>query len=318
MVRRARVPAIGLVIGLWAAPGATLADKLADARAALDAVDYAEAQPLLVDALHAGGNSPARVVELYRLLASTATVLGERDAAEGYYRRWLELEPTANLPDSVAPKLREPFVAAQVYMAARAALAASAGLRAGAAEVAVAADPLAMVAAVEIDGARRPLGIDRRARAQLHAGTRHADVALIDEFGNHLAELAAVDDTPTTAVSALPPNALTLEPRDTSVSLWRQPWTWGASTVAFGLVGGGFAIAAHNANSQLDTIRAHSSEYYYSDAQSAQRSRDRDFVIATASFAVAGACAATAIVMLALHPHHRRVAPSASGVAIAW
>ncbi|HEV7558560.1 MAG TPA: hypothetical protein VGO00_23985, partial [Kofleriaceae bacterium] len=117
MVARGLLVSLGvLVLGTRAYAGSS---KLAEARDAIAAVRYNDAQPLLAAALDEGGNHPAEVIEIYRLSASTAIVLGQPDVADQFYRRWLALAPDATLPDTVAPKLREPFKVAQLYMASR-------------------------------------------------------------------------------------------------------------------------------------------------------------------------------------------------------
>ena len=120
--------------------------KLGEARTALAAVQYDKARGLLVAALKEGTATPAEVAEIYRLSASTATVLGDRELAEQYYRRWLALDPSAALSSSVAPKLREPFVAAQAYIGAHGPLSVKAQRHAAHIAVIIEADPLAMAA----------------------------------------------------------------------------------------------------------------------------------------------------------------------------
>ena len=109
MVTRAAV-----AIALLAMATRAYADdaKLAQARAAIEAVRYDEARPLLDEALRTGGNSPAAVTLIYQLSATTAIVLGDKQAAARFYRHWLVLDPRAALPRDAGDKFREPFVAA--------------------------------------------------------------------------------------------------------------------------------------------------------------------------------------------------------------
>ena len=125
MVSRAAL-SLAVALGLAAVPVRADSPHLAEARRAVEAVDYDAARRLLVDALHDGGNSLAAVREIYRLSARAAVVLDQRELAEQYYRRWLAIDPDAALPDDTAPKLREPFVAAQAYSAAHGRLRATA------------------------------------------------------------------------------------------------------------------------------------------------------------------------------------------------
>ncbi len=313
-----------LVLALVASSARADNAKLAQARVAIDQVRYKQAQPLLVEALEQGTSDPLTLIEIYRLLASTATVLGQRDVAEHYYRRWLALVPNAKLPDDVAPKLREPFVAAQVYRAAHARLLASARLRDGTVEVYVESDPLAMVAGVAVDGgAPHKLGVDRRARIAAAPGAASATVAIVDEFGNHLVELPATAEPATEQVVAPPsppPAPPHVDEPPASPSFARRPVVWVVPAVAFAAAGAGFELAARSAQSDLDGILAASGSHFYADAQDARDRRDRDALIADVAFGAAGACALTAVVMYLVRPQHAAIvaAPGGAGVSLAW
>jgi hypothetical protein len=189
MVSRA-APLIALLLALSAAiPAYADSPKLVDARRAVEAVDYEAARRLLLEALRDGDNSPAAVGEIYRLSARAAIVLGERDLAEQYYRRWLAIDPAAALPGDTAPKLREPFVAAQAYIAAHGRLVARASRTStGEIDVELVADPLAMARAAAALGAGRstPVPFGGNRKAHLASSTR---VAIVDDTGNRLLEL---------------------------------------------------------------------------------------------------------------------------------
>ena len=104
MVNRAVVCAVLAVASLALAdePAPVPADLLSLARAAVEGVRYDEAEGLLDQALRAGDNSPAAVTEIYQLSATTATVLGKKEAATRFYRHWLALDPRAALPSDAA------------------------------------------------------------------------------------------------------------------------------------------------------------------------------------------------------------------------
>src|SRR4029079_3403235 len=138
-------------------------------------------------------NSQDELIEIYRLSAITATVLGQPEVAEQFYRRWLAILPTATLPERVAPKLREPFKAAQAYMATRSRLSAKAERHTAGGtdqiDVIVDADPLAMAASIAIDnGAPQRIGADRRAHFE-RPSSAVVEIAILDEAGNHLLDL---------------------------------------------------------------------------------------------------------------------------------
>ena len=210
--------------------------KLGEARHALDAVQYDDAQRLLVEAVKEGGNSAAAMREIYQLSANTAVVLGRADAGEQYYRRWLALDPNAQLPDSVSPKLREPFVAAQAEMTAKGAIAVSATqVDARTVEVAVISDPLAMArgACPLAGGAMVPF--DARGHAQL--ATTDQRVAVCDESSNRLVEVNVTALRPPT----VPSPAVVVH--DERPSAFQRESTWwiiggvtgGASLICLGL-----------------------------------------------------------------------------------
>lgn len=298
-----------------AAPAYGDSPRLAQARQAVAAVDYDEARRLLVEALRDGGNSPAAVGEIYRLSARAAIVQGQRELAEQYYRRWLAIDPDAALPGDAAPKLREPFIAAQAYIAAHGRLLARAQRTAtGELDVELIADPLVMArAAAVVDPIARPVvrpispptaspGLSPDARSspvafgsehhvRLAAGER---VAILDENGNHLLELgvaaAAFADVPRRAVPAPPP-----ETRP-----WTRHWlTWAIPTGAFTLVSAGFGIAAIASYEQARIISNASSQYFLSDADANVR-RGRTFVWITAGAGgLAIACAIPTAIYLA-------------------
>jgi len=341
------VPALGLALGLTLAAAPVRADSphLAEARRAVEAVDYDAARRLLVDALRDGGNSPAAMREIYRLSARAAVVLDQRELAEQFYRRWLAIDPDAALPDDTAPKLREPFVAAQAYIAAHGRLRATARRTpAGEIDVELIADPLAMAhAAAALDpAARRPpavFGAERRVR--LAEAPR---VAILDDRGNHLLELeptaavatAPAADAPAAAVPATaapaaaapapsatpataPPPETPAEDRRPRIRRWL---TWAIPTGVFALGAAGFGIAAIVSYGNARTITASSGGYYLSDAQDSVR-RGRTFVWVTIGAGAATvACAIPAAIYLARDLRRPRVvaaptvAPGALGLVL--
>lgn len=329
------VPALGLALALAAAPARADSPHLAEARRAVEAVDYDAARRLLVDALHDGGNSPAAMREIYRLSARAAVVLDQRELAEQFYRRWLAIDPDAALPDDTAPKLRAPFVAAQAYIAAHGRLRATARRTpAGEIDVELIADPLAMAhAAAALDpAARRPpavFGAERRVR--LAEAPR---VAILDDRGNHLIELeptAAVATAPAAAApaAAVPAPSATpaTAPPPESLAEDRPPWTrrwltWAIPTGVFALGAAGFGIAALASYGNARTITASSGDHHLSDAQDSV-GRGRTFVwITIGAGAAAVACAIPTAIYLARDLRHPRVvaaptvAPGALGLVL--
>jgi len=321
MVSRTAVLALAAALALAAVPGRARADSphLAEARRAIEAVDYDAARRLLVEALGDGGNSPAAMREIYRLSARAAVVLDQRELAEQYYRRWLAIDPDAALPDDTAPKLREPFVAALSYVAAHGRLRAAARRTAtGAIEVELIADPLAMAqaaAAVDPAGAApAPFGAEHRAR--LAAAAR---IAILDDRGNRLVEL--VPEPPALAAPAA------AEPADEAAPPWTRRWlTWAIPTGAFALGAAGFGIASIASYAHAHTITTNSGRYHKSDAQD-NVDRGRLFAwITIGAGAATVACAIPAAIYLARDVRHRHasaaptiaptVEPGALGLAV--
>jgi hypothetical protein len=303
--------------------GAAHADKLDDAKKALDAVRYDDAQKLLLAGLDAGGNSPAALAEIYKLAASTAIVLGQRDVAEQYYRRWIAVDPHAALPQTLAPKLREPFVAAQSYMAAHGQLVVRLSRRSATdVDVAVESDPLAMAAAVAIaPGAPVRLGVDHRAHLVAPAGARDVVVLVLDETGNHLRELPAGEASPE---QQQPPPTPEKPHPPAKTPLYREWLAYTLPGAAAFVVGLGFATAASSADGQVQNVIA--THGFYGDALAAQQRRDRDATIADGFFLGAAALGAAAVIVYVTRPQPEAtivtptVAPGALGVTVsrAW
>jgi hypothetical protein len=319
---------LGLVCVLLASVGSrdATADstKLAEARGALDAVRYDAAQKLLVEALHEGGNSPATVAEIYRLSASTAIVLGQRDIAEQYYRRWLAIDPRASMPDTVAPKLSEPFVAAQAYMAARGRLTASAARRTPTeVEIAIESDPLAMAKAVAIDASPpQPLGAERSARVTIAAAASGAAVAVLDEFGNHLIELGvgaapaepAIGPAPDPTTWPVPSEPFPGPVDSPRPSRWRDWRIWAVSAGVVWITGFAFGMVAFSRDEEVEDIVREPSKHFYPDLDAARTARDNYATTANVAYLGAALLTGVTVVMFVTRPQPRAmtVAPTAS------
>jgi hypothetical protein len=282
---------IALVVG---AQSVRADDKLAKARDAIAAVHYDDAQGLLVQALHAGNNGLVELVEIYRLSASTAIVLGQEDVAEQYYKRWLELVPNATLPESVAPKLRQPFVTAQAYMAAHGRLTVTARRRKDTIDVVVESDPLGMVASIAFGDDNQPLGADHAAHSSIADGDATPAVAVLDEFGNRLDELRG-DEIPRDPIAVRIGSAQ--QGPAPGTPLYARPLAWVALGAIVGGTGVGFALAARSAQHDVNDIAANPSQHFASDLADARDRRDRDAVIANIGFGIGGACILTGAVI---------------------
>lgn len=284
---------------------------LDEARRAVDEVRYDEAQRLLVAALHGGGHAPAVVRELYRLSASTAVVLGQLDVGEQYYRRWLAIDPGATLGDDVAPKLREPFSAAQAFIAANGRVDAELAWSADGELEVVVAQPMRMVVAVGVVGGER-VGLPASGRAVMPA-TAAGTLALLDEHGNHLLELAI----PAAAAAALERPA---PPPDELAPVSRTYLAWGAVSLVFLAGAGAFGYLASEDQRTLDEQVEASTQHYYADAVATRDSMRRFTYLAIGSGVVGVALAIPAIALYARTPAQQRmipfVQPGGGGVAL--
>jgi len=284
--------------------------KLDAARKAVEEVRYDEAAVLLREALEGGGNSPAAVTEIYQLSATTAIVLGDKEAAQKHYRRWVALDPRAALPTDAAEKFRDPFLAAQAYVKANGSFRVRIGKRDdNAVEVVVDSDPLELVASASLDdrdpASRAAFGVDGRLILPVAKSQAMVRVFVFDRYGNHLVERAFVTFAELSSDYVLV--------RDTP--FYRQWPVWTIAAVAVGGAGLYFGREADRAQQRLDDIeRSDSAEFFYSDITEALDRRDRSARIANGLFIGAGALAATAVVMFIVRPPKRWVfAPKVEG-----
>jgi hypothetical protein len=298
-------------------------DDLATARTAIAQVRYDEAQTLLVAALHAGTSSPDQLAEIYKLSATTAIVLGQAEVAEQYFRRWLALEPTATLDESVSPKLREPFVSAQAYMAAHGRLSVKAQRRDAIVDVVIESDPLGMVGSVALgDAPPRPVGADGIVRLDVIVpdpgepanSSELGAVRVLDEFGNRLLELSG-ESIPRVEVPSGAPSDGVAPP---TTAIYRRPLVWGIAATVVAAGGLAFGLAARSAQSDVVAISADPGSHFASELADAQDRRDRDALLANIGFVAAGACVVTAAVMwITRSPSPPvTVAPTSAGAAL--
>ena len=273
--------------------------SLGEARKAIYEIRYDDARRLLVQALKQGGNRPEELVEIYRLSAATAVVLGPTDLAEQYYRRMLALDPTATLPADASPRLREPFVAAQAYMAAQRRFVARASRTGRGIEVTI-TDPLGMVVAAATLAGGELRGRQPFAGQPVVLADEGDQVVVLDDSGNFL----RVVQLPPRPVAVPPPAA---PPRTPILRRWI---TWAIPAgVAAGATGFLF-VDAQRAHARLDDILAGSSTHYLDEAEEERRRWRGHTISAWVGVGVTAGLAATAIVMATHRPHAVRVTPS--------
>ncbi len=252
------------IIGIIGFPSSARADspKVAEARQAIDEVRYDDARRLLVDAIDAGGNSPAAVRQIYELSASTAIVLGQPDLGEQYYRRWLAIEPGAKLPAGSSPKLTEAFVAAQSYMAAHGRLVVTASRSSVAVlTVVVTADPLSMAAAAGFDGSGERVSFGANHAAELDANVEAMRVVVLDDHGNQLLAI----DVPAATVLSVPDHRTGRLLEDSPRPFLRQWTTWAVPAGGFLVAGGILGVLAITEQDKLDMLVRDSGSHFFSE-----------------------------------------------------
>jgi hypothetical protein len=344
-LRRSSLLAVAAAVALAAVPAARADERaLAEARAAIKQVKYDRAQAILVEALRAGGHTPAELAEVLQLAGTTAIVLGQRDVGEQYFRQWLALAPDATLPAGVSPKLREAFVAAQAAMVALGRL--EVQVRAtgrGTLDVEVVRDPLRQVAAVATVtarglGAARPL---IGARLEL-TGADVTAVQVLDVHGNQLRVIdravfePAPSPGPTTrqatrqaprrptrrprrrarrSTSRLRSGRIARRPRASSRRPTLRAWTtWAIPTAVTAGVGLGFTLYAQAARDERDRLFREPGGQFLEEYQVAVEAAEDRQLIGNLAFVATGVLAVTgAVLVLTWHPAPVSVAPRVDG-----
>lgn len=292
--------------------------QLSSAREAIDAVRYDDARDLLIAALASGALAATETADAYRLLGTTLIVLGKAEDGEQAYRRWLAIDPAGELPTSASAKLQRPFQAARAYITEHGALRVTARRSGGAVEVTLDADPLAMAASVTLDGGPPSTFGEQRSLSLAVAADRLARVAVRDDKGNVLVDIAV--PVAGGAISSGP--RVTIEqPIDQppATPIWRRWPVWAVSAVVLGGAGAYFAYDAVDARDRLAAIAGTHGEFFASDVDSARGRLHRDRIAAGLLFGAGAASAITAVVMVLIRPQRTTnvtpiATPSGGGV----
>jgi len=313
---------IALVVVLALVCRTASADELANARRAVEALDYAGAKTALIAALDSGKNSPDAMVELYRLTGIVAAALGETKEATDAFTKLLALSPKASLPAGTSPKITRPFETAGRYFASHKPLAVEAEKSATEPSVTlvVTSDPLGMIAKAHVvftvDGGaeqrRDVAGGSDRIAIPLPKGKRiDVRVSALDDKGNRLLELGTkgvpivivMDDKKqpdpvVTKQPAKPPKPVVAKSRP----LYLKWWLHAGISAAF--LGGAvyFGFAARSDADELRAIGADSSRHEFSEALDIQHRAERAALFANIGFGAAGAFALSAGVLYLIRP----------------
>ncbi|HJZ85977.1 MAG TPA: hypothetical protein VKN99_12445 [Polyangia bacterium] len=286
---------------------------LARARGEIERLRYDRARESLDAALQFGGNGPADVAEIYRLLGQVAATLGQREAAEGFFRHLLVLDPEAQLGAGVSPKIQAPFDAARAYTAEHGALRVRHQVHAGATPsivLEVTADPLAMVAGARAtyrtrSGSEQSIEGRGQARVELvlPGGPRiEVTLAALDAFGNRLLEIggAGAPIVIEGGAEALPPAAARAhvdEALPVRQPFYKRYWFWGGLAVGAAAFGTAFGLLEKGAEDDLKKLNADSMNHDFREARAIEDRGRRDALLADIGFGVGGACAVVAVVM---------------------
>lgn len=273
--------------------------SLVEARKAVTDVRYDDARRLLVQALKQGANRPDELVEIYKLSAATAAVLGPQDLAEQYYRLMLAIDPTATLPLDASPRLRGPFVAAQAYMAAQQRFDARATRTDKGVAIAI-VDPLHMVVAVatlqhgEL-GAQQPFTGE-----PVVVEDKGGEAVLLDDNGNFL---RVVELPP-------PPEAPPPPPPHHRTPFFQRPLTYAIPAVLFGGTTTFLLVDSRLTKARLDDILAHSAMHTLDEAETERRRYRGHTIAGWIGVGVTAAFATTAIIMATRRHSAVSVTPS--------
>jgi hypothetical protein len=323
----------GALAALVLALSSPVSAQLERAEQAFADVDLEGTRDAARAALEAGGLSRDDVVRALRLLGLSQAALGEHQAAYDSFVRMLALDPEASLERSIAPQLRGPYLEARGYWNARS------GPRF---EVELVAGPSAIVARV-----RDPLGIARtlrlRARVETtadyrdHEALASPEVAFeVEEYEGYAEAVLVALDEHGNAIATLGSEAVPTElgrrrerridaPTSSAPRLGRV-----LGGVALGLAGASVSLGAsfHVRRQALaedwngDVCERPIGATRAEQCTDVRDDLDRAQTLSIVGYAVAGALAATGIVLLVVgggsadEPAVARVACGVTGAGV--
>jgi len=326
VVRREGRRHLGVVVALALAlaPGPARADgdpNLAQARAAIESLDYKLARTSLAGALASGTYGPDEVAEIYLLTGIVTGALGDRAAAVDAFRKLLSLSPKASLVAGTTPKITRPFAEASELVRTSPPLkvATETAVSPPSVTLVVESDPMKLIAGARVtvvaDG--QPAQIldakgDERVPVALPAAKRlELRIAAVDQHGNRLVELGVdppiVIVAPVVAPEIKPPVVITrpVAPPAPARALYAQWWLWGGVSVAAAATGTLFGLAVRSAGKDLDALNAASMTHDFGEAQDVLARGRRNAVISNIAFGAAGASAVAAVILFVTRPASR-------------
>lgn len=344
---RCTAAACALAVWLLApAPAQAEPSLLSRAQAALDDLRYEDAAQLADRAWRSGGNRRDDLIAIFRLAGQVSVTLGNGELAESHFERLLALDPDAQLPEGISPKIAARFAAARAKTSGRL----RAGFRADGTTVTaeVSSDPAKMVSTLrakvgkEVKEAIAPdpltvtLAVDRPTEVELSlldefgnilvedkvmvepAPASHAPLRTQAAVGQSLAERNAAAATPSTAHEEVEEDD---GPRPVGPPVYTRWGVWAGAAGAAGALGIVFGLKARSDQNELDDLNDQSGGHDFRDASSVEDSLRRNALIADVCFVLA-AGAGTAAVLLWMRERKARraavVAPAGAGASVSF
>lgn len=306
---------------LWNAPAAYAEEPSPDllrARSEMDALRYDAAREALDTALRSGRNSHEQLVDILRLSAEVSATLGKPDQAQTFFAQWLVLEPDAELPPGVSPKISGPFAAARSMLKKKPRMNVRHEVVSDAAPmvtVIVEADPLQMIVGARAvcrtsDGEEQVISGtgSERIEMALPAGKRlEVALAAVDRYGNRAVEFSTsarpilIEPPPGMEGKRPIPTVLKTPPPDeyekASKPFYARWYLWGGLAVVAGATGLYFGLQAKSDKDELNDINANSEMHTFDEAQEVEDRGRRNALIANVGFAAAGAFGLVAAIL---------------------
>ena len=287
------------------------ADALADARAAVDGSDYLAARPAVETALKAGTAGPEDLAEIYKLTGIVEAALGNEDASEHAFARWLALDPKGALPPGTSPKITRPFDAALARATKLGPIEAKADTKNAppAVTLVVENDPEKMIVGAKVyyitDGKpEEMLQAEGKQEVTVELGTgKRIDLRVhaVDRYGNRVVELGSKDVPIVITSSGTETKLVDTRRREVPVDVPAAPprarrwylrwWVWGTATVLVAGAGGYFAWQTRGDLQELDELNANSLTHPWSDAQAVESSARRNLLVTNIAAGTAGVLA---------------------------
>ena len=313
----------GVAVAIALLCGTAHADDAAveKAQQALDDLDYTGAQKALAETLAAGGNTPANLVDIYKLTGIVAGSMNDAKAATEAFKRLLVLDPKAKLPAGTSPKVQKPFNAANDWFKKAAPLQVEVETadKPAAVTLQIESDPLEMVASAQVaftidGGAEQTLdgkGDKTAIKIALPKGKR-IDLRLyaLDAQGNHLAELGtrAVPIVITSEQQVETPKVVGPKKPPPKVEhgdgrpLYLKWWLWGGVAVAFGAGTTYFALEARSDRDKLQKIIDTSVQHRVGEESDAEDRLRRDLLLTNIGLGATVVFAAGAAILYLTKP----------------